>query len=113
MRKILFTSERVTVNSNETYSFIGILLIFAFISSGIVLYSGLQDSNRNKFKLILHCIMIITSVVPPELPMELSLAVTNSLSSLAQELIYCTEPYRIPYAGRIDVLCFDKTGLLL
>ena len=111
MRKILFTSERVTVNSRETYSFIGVLLIFACISSAIVLYGGLHDQDRNQFKLILHCIMIITSVVPPELPMELSLAVTNSLATLAMELIYCTEPYRIPYAGRVDVLCFDKTGL--
>ena len=47
--------------------------------------------------------MIITSVVPPELPMELSLAVTNSLAALSRNLVFCTEPFRIPYAGKLDV----------
>lgn len=26
--------------------------------------------------------------------------------------IFCTEPFRIPLAGRVDVCCFDKTGTL-
>ncbi|KAF6006949.1 putative cation-transporting ATPase 1 [Brettanomyces bruxellensis] len=44
--------------------------------------------------------------------MELTMAVNQSLASLAKHYIYCTEPFRIPLAGRIDVCCFDKTGTL-
>ena len=80
----MFAKERVSVNSSETFSFIGVLVIFAVAASAVVLSQGLQDASRNRFKLVLHCIMIITSVVPPELPMELSLAVTNSLAALSR-----------------------------
>ena len=56
-----------------------VLLIFALISSANVLYHGLGDSSRDKNKLFLRCILIVTTVVPPELPMILSIAVNQSL----------------------------------
>lgn len=69
MRVILFSQDRVSVESPEVYLYLLILLVFALVASYHVLTVALLDPDRSRYKIMLRCILIITNVVPPELPM--------------------------------------------
>lgn len=165
VRTILFSAERVTVSSKESYYFLLILLMFAVVACMYILYDGLvvapelwaaqnatmescivalnfsvssnatvtnesddnatnvnnttnpfaecePDKPRSTFKLVLAVSHILTSVVPPEFPITLTLAVNLSLVALVKYRIFCTEPFRVPLAGKVGMCCFDKTGTL-
>jgi manganese-transporting P-type ATPase len=100
VRTMIFSTDRVSANNFESFLFIGFLLIFAIAASWYVWTKGVCFSlwvdhsvivrfigierGLKKSKLLLDCVLIVTSVVPPELPMELSLAVNASLVALSK-----------------------------
>lgn len=112
IRTILHSSERVTPESRDSLLLISFLTLFAFIASIYVYIKGIESTTISKFRLFVEIIKILTSTIPPDLPVQMSISVNYSLLSLSKINIFCTEPFRIPYAGSISVCCFDKTGTL-
>lgn len=109
--KTMMEGEEVGINNKEAFMFILCLLFFAIIASFYVIKAGIEN-GKDVYKILLEVIMILTNVVPPELPMEMTLAVNSALQSLLQLNVFCLESFKIPTAGKVDVCCFDKTGTL-
>nr|PVC52758.1 ion-translocating ATPase [Theileria orientalis] len=101
--------NKVTNNNKQGYMFLLLLLVFAVASVATVVKKSNYKSIK---KLLLVSSRILVSVIPPEFPITLSMAVTIGLIQLRRKGIYCTEPNRLPLAATIDVVAFDKTGTL-
>jgi len=112
MQMIEFSTESVSSDSKETGMALLVLLCFAIISAGYVFHEGMKKGDRTTHELLLKCVIILTSVVPRQLPIQMALAVNHALVTLMREGIFCTEPYRVPYSGKITHCLFDKTGTL-
>lgn len=55
---------------------------------------------------------LITIVVPPALPMAMSVGTAYAVMRLKKKKIFCISPPRVNMAGKINIMCFDKTGTL-
>jgi cation-transporting ATPase 13A1 len=112
VQMIEFSTQRVSSSNRETFAALGLLLCFALVAAGYVLKKGLEKGEQTTHQLLLKCVIIVTSVVPQQLPMQMAVAVNTALMQLLKSGIFCTEPFRVPFAGQIQHCLFDKTGTL-
>jgi cation-transporting ATPase 13A1 len=112
MQMIEFSQQSVSGDLRETGYALLLLLIFALVAAAYVMREGLEKGEKTQHELLLKCVIIITSVVPRQFPMQMAMAVNMALMALMKGGIFCTEPYRVPLAGKISHCLFDKTGTL-
>ena len=112
IRKILFDTERASATTKDAVQFFVIMFVIACIASAYTFLRGYKTQICPLNRLILESLIVFVSVIPPELPMEVSMTVSASLQELRRLFIYCTEPFKIMNAGKLRICCFDKTGTL-
>ncbi|ESU39465.1 Calcium-transporting ATPase [Giardia duodenalis] len=112
IRKILFDTERTSSTTKDAVQFLVIMFVIACIASIYTFVRGYVTQICPLNRLILESLIVFVSVIPPELPMEVSMTVSASLQELRRLFIYCTEPFKIMNAGKLRICCFDKTGTL-
>ncbi|CAN0026364.1 unnamed protein product [Pylaiella littoralis] len=112
-RTIDFGSHGLREESKDAAYLLGFLVSFAALSSGYVVREGLKSGKISSFRLLIQCLRILSSVVPTGLSFELNQCLRNGVRSLQKgHALACTEPFRIPLAGKVDVCLFDKTGTI-
>ena len=77
-----------------------------FIWAAVVLARMGAEPGR----IVVRFLDMITVAVPPALPACLTIAMVFSISRLRKMSIFVTGPHTITVAGRLDAICFDKTG---
>jgi cation-transporting ATPase 13A1 len=112
LQMIEFSQQTVSGDSRETGMALLLLFIFALVAAGYVLNEGLKKKEKTTHEILLKCVIIITSVVPRQFPMQMAMAVNMALMALNKCGIFCTEQYRVPLAGKVSHCLFDKTGTL-
>ena len=110
MQLIEFSMDTVSADNKETFLALFVLLCFALVAAAYVLRKGMEKGDRTTHELLLKCVIILTSVVPQHLPLQIAIAVNTALMALMKAGIFCTEPFRVPIAGKVKHCLFDKTG---
>ena len=100
------------VQNNDAFLLLLFLSVFAFITAGYVWHEGKKSGGVSTYRLVLKTVIIMVSTLPADLPLQLNFSVNTSMIGLSRLKVFCTEPYRVPYAGMITCCCFDKTGTL-
>jgi cation-transporting ATPase 13A1 len=87
---IEFSTESVSGDTKEVAFALLLLLGFALCASGYVLKKGLEKGDRTTHELMIKCVIILTSVVPRQLPLQMAFAVNQAILALNGKAIMCT-----------------------
>ena len=71
----------------------------------------LQDESTHD--IIFESVDLITIVVPPALPLAMTIGIVIANQRLIPKNIFCISPRTINVAGAVDCTCFDKTGIAI
>ncbi|XP_050686747.1 polyamine-transporting ATPase 13A3-like isoform X4 [Eriocheir sinensis] len=95
----------------DSYKFVGVLAAIASVGFiYTVVTKFLRDLSPSA--IALDSLDLITIVIPPALPMAMTVGILYALQRLKHQKIFCISPRSINISGVLNCVCFDKTGTL-
>ncbi len=96
----------------QSYRFIGALFALALVGFGVSVWQLKWVQGASNSTIVIRALDLITIVVPPSLPLALTVGTNFAILFLQADKIFCISPARITMAGKVKLCCFDKTGTL-
>ncbi|ORX77383.1 hypothetical protein BCR32DRAFT_295634 [Anaeromyces robustus] len=111
VRSMLFPKENFFQFYRDSFKFIFVLAILAFVGFGASIFNFIKYGVPLSI-MITRALDLITVVVPPALPATMSIGTSFAISQLKKLKIFCISPNRVIVGGKLNLICFDKTGTL-
>ncbi|XP_018649916.1 putative cation transporting ATPase [Schistosoma mansoni] len=111
VRSILFPKPLKFKFTQDSFRFIFALSILAVIGLGVSIYLMIR-ADVGVGDIIRRALDLVTVVVPPALPVVMTVGVVLAQRRLLSHGIFCVNSTVINVCGVINVACFDKTGTL-
>eukprot|EP00731_Ephydatia_muelleri_P014339 Em0008g59a len=124
VRSILYQKPFNSKFYRDAFIFIGVLgiiaaggFLFSFIFYAVTTYT-LPDGSTISYLVLsprvyaLRGFDLITIVVPPALPVAITIGTVYAVARLKKASIFCIAQQRVNLCGKIKLVCFDKTGTL-
>ena len=111
IRQILFPKPSVFPFYRDALIFILALLILTLGAFAWSIWKFVT-ANASWWFTTLRVLDLITTVIPPALPIAMSAGASFAVMRLRKSGIYCVVPKTVNIAGRCNIFCFDKTGTL-
>ncbi|KAJ2145020.1 hypothetical protein IW142_002835 [Coemansia sp. RSA 564] len=108
VRRILFPNPISFIFNEQMRIVVCILVLYSIfvMIMATYLYKG------NSVAIAFYGIFAIAQLLSPLLPAALVIGQSVAATRLRKKKIYCVDPQRIMTAGKVQVLCADKTGTL-
>ncbi|KAL7063632.1 hypothetical protein AAHC03_0913 [Spirometra sp. Aus1] len=111
VRAILFPKPMKFKFNQDVAKFVGALSVLAVIGFGVSVYLLLRNGETADV-IVKRAFDLITIVVPPALPVAMTVGIVFAQGRLKKRQIFCMNPSAINACGVINVACFDKTGTI-
>ncbi|CAH8649573.1 unnamed protein product [Schistosoma bovis] len=111
VRSIMFPKPMKFKFTQDVYQFLGALCGVALVSLCVTIYL-MYWNKKELYYIILRPLDIVTIVIPPVLPVAMSVGIVFAQRRLRNHGIYCINQSVMNVCGVINLTCFDKTGTL-